>query len=430
MHRHFCRPTRRTLLSGAASLTAAGLVARPFNALAVNQIAITSHAVHQRVATGEDGGNPAGAWSEANGVATEWLTFAVEDANVRAFREASLGSGTIDVTFILDRFGGPQIASLFEDLGEWQARDPIEDFDEFPPGMLAAHTHGGKMIAIPYRHATHGLLYNEVLLEEQGFAGPPASWTEMVEMAEKLSYTRDDGTRVHGVVMSMDDPSSVIDWIRAYGGEFITQNYEVVVDQDGAVEAVTVLRDLFQKGVLPRNVMSFKTEEVITFMQQGRAAMTNTPFGRYVNFNHPEQSQFPGSFKAIPLPAGVDGGPVPAKTSVWAMGIPANAPNKELAWSLIKHLSSVEATIGATINGNGPARPSAYEDPRVRELIPYAAYEAEALQHALLVLPGFANTGQAMDILMEEIQAAMLEMKTPEQAMSDARQRVEPLLPS
>ena len=43
-----------------------------------------------------------------------------------------------------------------------------------------------------------------------------------------------------------------------------------------------------------------------------------------------------------------------------------------------------------------------------------------ALEHALLVLPGFSNTGQAMDILMEEIQAAMLDMKSPEQAMTEA----------
>ena len=423
--------TRRRILSLAAGGAAALSVAwpGPAPAQAPDKLVIISHAVHQRVATGEKGGDPTKAWREQHGIELEWLTFSVEETNQRVFREASLATGTVDVAFILDRYGGPQVADLFEDLGEWQKRDPIENFDEFPDGMLAAHRHHGKLIAIPYRHATHGLLYNEQLLAEQGITAPPKTWPEMVEIAERMTYTRDDGTPVHGIIGSMDDPSSMIDWIRAYGGEFITPEYEVVIDQLGAVQAVTVLRDLFQKGVLPRNMMSFKTEEVITFMQQGRAAMTNTPFGRYVNFNNPEQSQYPGKFKAVPLPLGADGEPVPAKTSVWAMAIPANAPNKELSWSLIKHLSSVENTIAAAINGNGPARPSAYQDPRVRELVPYADQEAAALENALLVLPGFENTGQAMDILMEEIQAAMLGLKEPEQAMADVKQRVEPLLP-
>ena len=45
--------------------------------------------------------------------------------------------------------------------------------------------------------------------------------------------------------------------------------------------------------------------------------------------------------------------------------IPSNAPDKQLAWSLIKELSSVESTIRAAVNGNGPVRMSAYDDPRV-----------------------------------------------------------------
>ena len=70
---------------------------------------------------------------------------------------------------------------------------------------------------------------------------------------------------------------------------------------------------------------------------------------------------------------------MPAKTSVWAMAIPRNGRNKERAWSLIRYLSTRESTIAETLNGNGPVRPSAYEDARVKALIPYAAAEKEAL---------------------------------------------------
>ena len=93
--------------------------------------------------------------------------------------------------------------------------------------------------------------------------------------------------------------------------------------------------------------------------------------------------------------------PTPAKTSVWAMAIPRNGKNKERAWSMIKHLSLRENTIAATLNGNGPVRPSAYEDGKVKALIPYASAEKEALVTARLVVPGFANNAKAMDIFYQ-----------------------------
>ena len=53
-----------------------------------------------------------------------------------------------------------------------------------------------------------------------------------------------------------------------------------MIDQPAAVRGVTALVDLYKKGVLPKNSMNLKTEDVTTFMQQGRGAMTNNPFNR------------------------------------------------------------------------------------------------------------------------------------------------------
>ena len=233
----------------------------------------------------------------------------------------------------------------------------------------------------------------------------------------------------------MDDPSALVDVIRAHGGDFITRDYRFVADQPPAVAAVALLRDWYRRGVLPRNVMTFKTEEVITAMQQGRAALTNQPFGRIVNYNDPRASRFPGEITVANIPmmasvAGQKGALVPAKTSVWAMGIPRNARDKRLAWSFIREMSSPENTIRAAVNGNGPVRPSAYDDPRVRELAPYADLERRVLPTAMLTLPGFEQASRAMDVFMEEVQRAMLGHAEPAAAMRTAKARIEPLLPT
>ena len=416
-------------LSGMAAAAAAG----PFAigvAHAADRLTIIAHAVHKTAATTGAGGDLTAAWRAKQGADIEWLTFGVEAVNERAFKEASLAEGNADVVFILDRYTGPQFAGMFEDLNEWQKKDPIPQMSEIPAGMTAAHTFGGKLTAVPFRHATHGLHYNTEFFAEKGIAEPPRTVEQAVALAEKLTYKRGDGVQVYGLVMNFDDPATPIDWIRGYGGDFITSDYKIVIDQPAAVRGVTMLCDLYKKGVLPKNSMNLKTEDVTTFMQQGRGAMTNNPFNRYLAYNDAKASKYPGKIAVVALPLGVDGKPMPAKTSVWAMAIPKNGRNKDKAWSLVRYLSLPENTIAETLNGNGPVRPSAYEDAKVKALIPYAAAEKQALVSARLVVPGFANNAKAMDIFIEELGYAMLGNKEPQAAMSEVKKRVQPLLPT
>lgn len=416
------------MLTRRSALMAMGVAAAAPRAYAAGKLTVSGHAVHRAAATTGPGGDVTATWRSATGASVEWLTFGVDAANERALREASLSQGAIDVAFVLNGYVGPRYAQLFEDLNEWRKREPIDAFEEIPAAMLATHRYGDRLAAIPYRHATHGIHYNVDLLAERGVDAPPKSMQELIAAAERLSYERSDGTRVYGLVMSMEDLSCSMDWIRGFGGEFITPDLKVVIDEPSAVRAVASLRELVQKNVMPRNIMNFKNEDVITHMQQGRAAMTNSPFGRYSTFNDPKASKFPGQIPAVSWPVGMNGQPVPAKTSVWAMAIPRNAPNKELAWSFIRHLSTPESTILATLNGNGPVRTSAYADERVRKLLPYSEAEKTALATARLITPSFPNASRAMSELMEELGLALLGRKEPQTAMTDAKKRVVPLL--
>jgi multiple sugar transport system substrate-binding protein len=422
---------RRHFVAGSAA--ALGLAASPIRTQAqAKKFVVMGHAVHQRAVSDAKGGDSSAEWRQKNGLEVEWLTFGVEAVHERVYREASLSQGGVDVAFILERFGGPHIAPLFEDLGPWQAKDPIEDIAEIGEGMRAAHTYGGRAIGIPYRHATHGLFYNEDILKERGITRAPETFEDVIAFAEQCSFVRSDGTRVNGFATSMDDPSGVGDVIRAFGGTFISNDYKFRADEPEAVRAITLMRDWYRKQVIPRNMMTFKTEEVITAMQQGRAAITNQPFGRFLNYNDPKQSKYPGAIKVgnIPLLKSLNRpGLSPAKTSVWAMAIPKNARDKALSWSFIKEVSSKASTIRAAVNGNGPVRFSAYDDPKVRELAPFADFERKALPTAVLVLPGFEQAARAMDIFMEEVQRVMLGQAEPLDGMKSARARIEPLLP-
>jgi multiple sugar transport system substrate-binding protein len=173
--------------------------------------------------------------------------------------------------------------------------------------------------------------------------------------------------------------------------------------------------------------------DLIGAMQAGQVAMMTFPFGRTVLFNDPKVSRYPGRFKTAFLFGNREllaRGELISTAEFWSMVMPRNGQHKALAWDLIRELSTRANTIAEAINGNGPVRVSAYDDPRLRELVSYAAQEAQALKWSRVPMPAFAKAAQAKDIAVEEMQAAMLGMQTPEAAARSMARRIKPLLPA
>lgn len=423
--------TSSRLGTSMAGLVAALALSAP--ALSQDALTVMGHAVHQTAATGEAGGNLAGQFAQEHDVEIRWLTYGVVPIHEQLFREASLTSGSVDVGFVLNRFANENIANLFEPLDAYLEQDPIPDFEGISAGMLEPMTFNGQIFGIPYRHATHGLVYNEAILAERGLEGPPETLEDLIEYARQLTFTREDGTQVHGLVLSGQGASNIIDIVRAYGGDFITADLEMKANEDGMVRAVELLGQLYQDGVLPRDSLGFTTEDATTYMQQGRAAMAIDPFSRYTTLNDPERSSVAGQISAAPIPMSSEiapeGGFVPAKTEIWSLAIPRNVANKELAWEFIKVLSTLDGAISSAINGNGPVRAAAYDDARVQEAIPYWEAEAAAVAVARVPIPGFAESARIDDMLKEEVQTVMLGAKTAQQAMDDLVNRAGPLMP-
>ncbi len=157
------------------------------------------------------------------------------------------------------------------------------------------------------------------------------------------------------------------------------------------------------------------------------------PFARFAQLNRSDQSKFPGKIKAIefPLSEALKGKvPMASVTEFWAMSIPANARDKELAWSFLRAMSSKAVTTGAARNGNGPVRVSTYNDPSFAADQPLAAIEAKALGGARVPLPAFPEAARAQTIFVEEVQLAVLGRKSAKEAVAAITERVRPLLPA
>ncbi len=396
-------------------------------------IRIFSHPVHQRVSTGDVGGDITSAWQAETGIEIEWNTLDVGPLQDRLFRELTLPETTIDIGFLLDRNSLPRMADLLEPLDGHQASNPIEDLDDIAPGMRAALSFDGKLYGIPFRHATSGLHWNTELFAERGLEGPPETMEELIEAAKALTFTRDDGTKVTGLAILSDPPDNIIDIARGWDADFVTGDLRVTANSEGMVTAISALRELFEAGALDQSAFFTNDRNALeTGVQQGRFAMTISSMGRNRLLNDPEKSVSPGAIETTNVPPSAALAatmPVaPAKTAFWAMVIPANSLNKDYAWSLIRAMSSKESTLMAALNGNGPVRASTYSEEAFSANIPFAAAEQRVLSVARLPVPPFDNAARASDIFVELSQAAVLGQMTPEEAMNEAQRRIEPLV--
>ncbi len=159
---------------------------------------------------------------------SSWTTFDSNPLQDRLFREASLNQTEFDVGYLIDNRATAQIAKLFEPLGPYQAKAPIEDFEDIAPGLVSALTVDGKLVGIPVRHATQALFYNEALLEEKGIKAPPTTIEELVDQAKQLTFTSKAGTPVVGMVLASDLAVFPVMFARAFGGDFITRDFKLL----------------------------------------------------------------------------------------------------------------------------------------------------------------------------------------------------------
>ena len=422
--------TRRHFLGTAIGTAAVLSGGRSF--AAGKALNVLSHKVHQTV-IGTGDADLLKDWRTANDTDIAWTTFDSNPLQDRLFRESSLASTEFNVGYMVDNRPTRQIAAMFEPLGDYLKREPIEGFDDIAAGLVQGMTVDGKLIGIPVRHATQGLFYNEALLEEQGISAPPKSIEELVEQANKLTFTSKSGTRVSGMVLASDLAVFPVMFARAFGGDFLTSKFELVPDPKAMEKALTLLRAMFESGALPRSYATTKNDDQVTWIQQGRAAFTVLPFARHAQLNNPEQSKFPGKIKAIEFPISAElKGKVPMASVVesWGMVIPANSRDKDLSWKFIREVSSKRVTLGMAKNGNGPVRVSTYKDEAFASKNPVAAVEAAALANARGAFPPFPEAARAQTIFLEEVQLAVLGRKPVNEAVASISSRIAPLLPT
>ena len=405
------------------------------SALAQDDVTITAlaNAVHEEAVTA---GGSAGVedisddMTEATGVTVNWETVPWPEAQERTVRELSLSSSDISLVYIISEWMSPQVKSQLMPLNDFMEAEPIENFEGIPAGMLGyVSDEEGNIYGIPVRAYGPVLFYNTEVLAANGYDAPPQTFEELYAMVQAVAGRRDDGARIYGIRF---EPSTVIDWARAYGGDGVTTDFEIAFTEEPMIRALNEAKAMYEANVIPQDFMNMVADDWLTLEQNGQVAFSMRGPTYYNNLNNAETSSVAGKIGVTTVPASetIDEALVPGNVSFWSMSIPANAANPEASWEVIRYLSSDAAALAMAVNGNAPTKLAVYDDPAFAEAAgPWLEPARASLEVARPDWPAFDEMARAQDIFEEQVVLAITGQKTPEQAMADAAEQIQPLLP-
>ena len=295
---------------------------------------------------------------------------AASDASYSQLARAfSAHSSSIDVAMIDAIWPGafaPFLVDLKPKLGQ-QAK-------QLSAGAIQNDTVNRKLVAMPWFGDFGMLYYRTDLLKKYGYKRPPASWTQLFQMAKKIQDgERGTNPNFSGFVFQGNAYEGLtcdaLEWIASSGGGHFIDGGKVTINNSKAADILNLIRA--QIGVTtPRGVTSYQEGETHTAFIDGNAAfMRNWPYA--YSLGQATGSKVKGKFAVAPLPHGANGKSV-ATVGGWQLAVSKYSKHPAASIEFVRYMTSKAVNKFDTItNSNVPTYPSLANDPQVKKVAPY-----------------------------------------------------------
>lgn len=334
------------------------------------------------------------------------------------------GSDEFDV-LALDVIWGPEFAKAgwLRDITHMM---PPEKREKFFRGPIEAVTHNGKIYAIPWYIDAGILYYRKDLLEKHGYA-PPETWGGLVRIAKEITRKEKiphgfiwQGKQYEGLVCD------ALEYLWSAGGD-VLRDGEVVIDSPENRKALKFMRDLVYEYKITPELVNTATEEParLIFGKGDAVFMRNWPYAW--NIYEREGSQIKGRVGVAPLPS-FEGHESASTLGGWQLGVNRHSRHPKEAEMFIEFFTSYEAQklVSLTI-GFKPTLKALYRDEELIAAQPFTARLYEVFERARPrpVTPYYVMVSQT---LQTEFSAVLADIKSPEDALKAAQERIEKIL--
>jgi multiple sugar transport system substrate-binding protein len=337
-------------------------------------------------------------------------------------------SPTFDV-LMLDVIWVPEFAQAgwLLDLSPWVTRAELAP--HFPAAAAAASWRG-RVWGLPWNMNVGVLYYRADLLARYRLA-PPRTWEELVEQAVRIREGERD-RRLDGVLWQGKQYEGLVvntlEHLWASGTGLLDDHDRVLPEPRRAAAALAFMRGMIDSGVSPSWVTAGDEELTRRPFGDGHAIFLRSwPYA--MDLFEAEGSPVRGRVGIAPLPGHRDGGAGVGATGGFHLAVNRRTRHAEAAVALIRFLAGEHGQRALTAAGVAlyPTRVALYRDPAAVRAHPFMPrfHELALTGRPRPVRPYYLMLSTAVQ---PEFSAALVGVKTPEQALADAKRRLEYML--
>ncbi|WP_036482903.1 sugar ABC transporter substrate-binding protein [Myxosarcina sp. GI1] len=276
---------------------------------------------------------------------------------------------------------------------------------------------------LPWYLTTRVTIYNQNLLQQAGIAKPPQTYEELAEVARQVKEKT--GKYAFFTTFVAGDSAEVLESLVQMGVNLVDENGKAAFDNPQGIEAFRYWVDLYQQGLLPPEVLTQGHRHGIELYQAGETALlaSGAEFLNAITNNAPTIAKVSA---AAPQITGKTG---KKNVAVMNLVIPRSSDKLDAALNYALYVTNTKNQIAFAKEAN--VLPSTVEavEQYVREIETQEtttsveqAKKISALQlkDAEVLIPAMDNLQVLQKAIYDNLQAAMLDEKTVEQAVKDA----------
>jgi putative chitobiose transport system substrate-binding protein len=293
---------------------------------------------------------------------------------------------------------------------------------QYLPKIWQASTLNSKTFGIPWYLTTSVTIYNTDLLQQAGVSQPPTTFEELAQVAKQIKDAT--GQYAFFITFVPEDSAEALQSLVKMGVQLIDAQGNAAFNTPAGKAAFQYWTDLYQQDLLPKDVLTQGHRRAIELYQAGETAVLSSG----AEFLNTIATNAPAIAAVSDVAPQITGETGKKSVAVMNLVIPRDTdqPDAALKFALYVTNNANQLTFAKEAHVL-PSTSEALQDSYFTNLSPNAtpvdqarSVSASQMQEAEVLLPQIEDVKELQKIIYDNLQAAMLEQKTVDQAIADA----------
>lgn len=321
----------------------------------------------------------------------------------------------------------PGFASQLAQRNAWLELDtkvPQEVRQQYLPNIWSANTLNGKTFGLPWYLTTRIAIYNTDLFKQAGVTKPPATYTELAQVAKQVKDKT--GKYAFFATLVPEDSAEVLESFVQMGVQLVDTQGKAAFNTPAGQAAFQYWVDLYKTGLLPQEILTQGHRHAIELYQQGETAIlaSGPEFLDTIAKNAPTIAKASASAPQITGQTGKK------NVAVMDLVIPRATDQPQAALKFAQFVTNNENQLSfAKAADVLPSTSKALEDNYFKTVGNQASavdkarvISASQMKNAEVLVPAMKNVKDLQKAIYDNLQAAMLGEKPVDRAIADAAQ--------